>query len=162
MFGQEAIQHAPKNSYPRYFQDLLEDGLKRADATKNYFLHHIFLGYYFDRRECLPPYLANPNFEFQSELINGYLSNIKEIESYDYIMLSNIFDWMDLESVKEHCRILSKMKKGAILVLRQLNSSLDLQSFLKETFFFHDSLAEDFLKKDRSLFYEKLIIAEKK
>lgn len=60
MFGPDATQHAEPGSYPRYFQALFEKGLTSATAFDNYFLHHVFLGYYLQRPASLPHYLLSP------------------------------------------------------------------------------------------------------
>jgi S-adenosylmethionine-diacylglycerol 3-amino-3-carboxypropyl transferase len=54
MFGPLAIQNAAPGSYPKYFQNQIENGFQKSDSRNNYFLHQIFLGYYLNRKEALP------------------------------------------------------------------------------------------------------------
>ncbi|WP_020405173.1 hypothetical protein, partial [Hahella ganghwensis] len=75
MFGPNAIQHAPRNSYARYFRLGIEEGLSDPARATNYFLHHIFLGKYLNREGCLPPYLTTPLSKNPLGLFNGYLSD---------------------------------------------------------------------------------------
>jgi S-adenosylmethionine-diacylglycerol 3-amino-3-carboxypropyl transferase len=44
MFGDAAVQHAPKGSYSRYFQKVFEKGLRQKGFGRNPFLQHIFFG----------------------------------------------------------------------------------------------------------------------
>ena len=92
IFGPDATQHAPAGSYPGYFRNIIENGLKHPAMQSNYFLHHIFLGYYMDSVYCLPVYLRNrPNFDF-FELFTGRIDSVGSLINYDMISLSNILD----------------------------------------------------------------------
>lgn len=160
MFGPEAVQHAPPGSYPRYFQSVFERGLARADAGDNYFLHHVLLGRYLDRPEAWPPYLrAAPCTVRQWLAICGTLEDVPELERYDLVSLSNLFDWMDRETVARTCEHLAdRLAPGATIVVRQLNSALDLAPLLCDRFALDEPLAGELLARDRSLFYERLWI----
>jgi len=162
MFGPEAVQHAPRNSYPRYFQQTIERGLKRGDAGCNYFLHHILLGHYLERAKCLPPYLDEaPPSQWSFEFKPIAIENIESFAPYDFVSLSNIFDWMDVEQTKRVARRLSaELKPGAQIVIRQLNNDRDLEPFFAGSMRFDDQLATELHASDRSLFYSKLRIAK--
>lgn len=95
MFTDAAIQHAPKNSYPGYFQKVLEKGLLREEANRNYFLHHIFLGRYFNEETALPFYLANPPSNLEFEFFNGFAQDFHDFNGRQLAHFSNIFDWCD-------------------------------------------------------------------
>ena len=110
MFGKAAIQHAQANSYPHYFKNALERGLKRSDYQENYFLQHIFLGYYINNRDSCPAYLRNRNIKNDFHYINDSLLKIP-IQHYDLISLSNIFDWMDEENICYHLNYLNSYAK---------------------------------------------------
>lgn len=162
MFGHEATQHAPKNSYPEYFRTCIERGLKSSNRSNNYFLHHIFLGQYLKHNRCLPLYLSSPLCNRNISFSTGFLVDVKHLGSFDYVMLSNIFDWMDDEEVDNHIQLLKHMMPGSVLVYRQLNNHRDLSSKLKPYFKFHQSLSNELLSQDRSLFYSRLVIAERR
>ncbi len=163
MFGQDATQHAPKNSYPKYFQTVLEQGLLRADRTENYFLQHIFLGYYVDQKNCLPDYLHLPapalyRFVVEPKLI----SEIEDFSSYDLISLSNIFDWMPEENIADVAQqLIATSKKGCVIFFRQLNNRKNLMQLFAPSFSFDHDLEESLLADDRSLFYCKFNIGFK-
>jgi S-adenosylmethionine-diacylglycerol 3-amino-3-carboxypropyl transferase len=161
MFGREAIQHAAPHSYPSYFRHALEKGLKRDDFQSNYFLQHIFLGFYTSEKSSWPYYLSHPNTKNGFQCINDVLTNI-DIGQYDLISLSNIFDWMsEVEWVNHIHYIRNNACTGATILFRQLNNGKDYE-LEKYGFFHHAELEGDSLKKDRSLFYNKINIATKR
>lgn len=162
MFGPDALQHAPKGSYPSYFRERLEQGLKRQDLEKNYFLHHIFLGYYLTEKESQPFYLQQKILVSEIEYINGYLQDVPYLEEYDYIMLSNIFDWMSQNDIDSVISLLKKKcKKDSVICFRQLNNTHDLASEFQDQFQLQKELSENLYQKDRSLFYNSLSVLRK-
>jgi len=159
MFGKDAIQHAPKNSYPSYFQKMIEKGLKRDDFKNNYFLTHILFGKYTINR---PLYLKNipKNMSFNFHL--GFIHDIKNINEFDMIDLSNIFDWMNLSDVMKIINLLkSKMKKNSIIVYRQLNNEKPISDYFGKEFIFSKDECEQLTQKSRSLFYNKILVGKK-
>ncbi len=157
IFGKKATQHATKGSYPLYFQKIFEKGLKAKSADKNYFLHHIFLGHYLDRRECLPLYLTNSILNFDFQFIHGTLEGVPDIERFDLISISNIMDWMSNTEIKSLSNLLrSKAKRGSALVFRQLNNFSNLNLFYEPEFKFDGPFGKRLLSQDRSLFYSKI------
>ncbi len=160
MFGPGATQHAYAGSYPKHFQGVLEKGLRRSDAVDNYFLHHIFLGHYLDRPSALPIYLQR---EFQVRdmpLICGGIHTVLDLDKYDLISISNVFDWMSEIEIRSLATLLKqKMKAGATLLFRQLNHSKNFTSLLAPEFVFDDAAGERLLESDRSLFYSKINVA---
>lgn len=157
MFGSNATQHAPKGSYPAYFRGVLEKGLTAKNAMTNYFLHHIFLGYYLDREDSLPAYLAGDHtptkhFEFKACKIDA----IDDFSCYDLIVLSNIFDWMpEVEVSAIARRLCQELRSNALILYRQLNHSKNFQKLFIPKFQFITEAENQFLVKDRSLFYSK-------
>ncbi|MBI3557450.1 MAG: DUF3419 family protein [Deltaproteobacteria bacterium] len=163
MFGPAAIQHAQPGSYPRYFQQVLEQGLQAPQALKNYFLHHIFLGHYRNAPGCLPYYLANPVPDFRFNFRTTTASAIDNYGDYDLVGLSNVMDWMPESAIADLAALLARdMRPGALLVYRQLNHSKTFENVFGPRFKF-DATArpEQMLAKDRSLFYSRLNVATK-
>jgi S-adenosylmethionine-diacylglycerol 3-amino-3-carboxypropyl transferase len=164
MFGPEAIQHAPNGSYPRYFQAAFERGLTRADAFDNYFLHHVFLGGYLDRAAAWPPYFgargrALPRFR----AVHGPLEAVPDLERFDVVSLSNLFDWMSPADAERTARLLGeRLAPGATAIVRQLNSRFDVGSLFGDRFDADDALARELLASDRSLFYSRLWIGRRR
>lgn len=157
MFGEAAIQHAPRGSYPRYFQNAFERGLKREGFGKNPFLQHIFFGQYLE----LPGYLKKLPDLSDVKLITGTLRDCGNLGDYDVIQLSNIFDWSSVEEIKATCRDLQKMKKGAKLLIRQINNESPIQEFLGPAFSLDHDKGTKLQQQDRSLFYSRILVATK-
>ena len=154
MFGPDATQHAGPGSYPRYFQMLFEKGLTSAAAFDNYFLHHVFLGYYLQRPSSLPYYLLSPPTGYHFQMVKGTLDQVPELQRFDLISLSNIMDWMPLTEIAVLIKHLqNEMKPGASVLYRQLNNYNDLSVHFGDSFEFNTALGVRFQEAERSLFY---------
>lgn len=161
MFGKDAIQHAIPHSYPSYFRKAVELGFKLSDFQKNYFLQHIFLGYYLKEDSVWPYYLSHRDIKNDFHYINDNLLNI-DISHYDFIGLSNIFDWMDECKVVNYLKYISlNAQKGTVILFRQLNNQKDY-NLIRYGLLSHLELEEKLIKKDKSLFYNKINIITKK
>ena len=153
MFGPAATQHAVPGSYPGYFQRAFERGLAREDGGGNPFLQHVLLGHY--RPEDAPAYVYAAR-ALPVTLIEGTLLDVPDLERFDLIHLSNIFDWSDDALVTAWADTLArKAKPGAQILIRQLNNQRPLRRFFEPAFEFSDGLSAELLARDRSLFYER-------
>ncbi len=163
MFGPDATQHAETGSYPRYFQALFEKGLTSAGAFDNYFLHHVFLGYYLQRPASLPYYLSAPPTDYRFQMVEGTLDQVPELQRFDLISLSNIMDWMPLaESASLIGYLRNEMKSGATVLYRQLNNYTDLSTYFGDSFEFNTGLGVRFQKSERSLFYASTHVGKRR
>ena len=163
MFGPEATQHAEAGSYPRYFQTLFEKGLTSAAAFDNYFLHHVFLGYYLQRPASLPYYLLAPPTDYRFQMVEGTLDRVPELQRFDLISLSNIMDWMPLaESASLISYLQNEMKPGASVLYRQLNNYTDLSTYFSDSFTFNTALGARFQEIERSLFYSSVHVGKRR
>jgi S-adenosylmethionine-diacylglycerol 3-amino-3-carboxypropyl transferase len=159
MFGEAAIQHAPKGSYPRYFQKVFEKGLRQDNFQQNPFLQHIFFGKYLKQ----PEYLTKRPDTSDVQLVQGTLFDVSDIGQFDLIQLSNIFDWSSLEEIKSTCDYLRKgMKSGSVLLVRQINNEAPVDEILGSDFSCDPGLGQELVTQDRSLFYSNIIVARKK
>lgn len=159
MFGPQAIQYAIPGSYPRYFQQVFEAGLRRPDRGQNYFLHHVLLGRYLPH--ALPAFLRNPPASVDIHLVRDTIERAPDFSGYDLISLSNLFDWMDPGVIDTVTRRLSEeTRPGAVVLLRQLNNDRDLRPSFSG-FRFDAASGQELLARDRSLFYNRLLIAVK-
>lgn len=157
MFTENATQHAPKGSYPAYFRGVIERELKSPRALENYFLHHVLLGHYLDDPGSLPLYLTAPAKRHRFEYVQSAMNQVDDLEGFDFIHLSNIFDWMAPAEVAALARmIVARARPGAAVLFRQLNNQRDLRPLFAPRFTFDDGLAGTLLAKDRSLFYCKI------
>ena len=151
MFGLNATQHAETGSYPRYFQRLFEEGLTSAAAFNNYFLHHVFLGYYLERSDSLPYYLLVPSTAYRFQMVEGTLDQVPELQRFDLISLSNIMDWMPLPEIAALIgHLQNEMASGASVLYRQLNNYTDLSAYFGDSFEFNVALGVRFQEIERS------------
>lgn len=163
MFGPEATQHAEAGSYPRYFQTLFEKGLTSAQAFDNYFLHHVFLGYYLQRPASLPYYLLAPPTDYHFQMIEGTLNQVPDLQRFDLISLSNIMDWMPLTEIASLIgHLQNEMKSGASILYRQLNNYTDLSTDFGDLFVFNQALGVQFQEIERSLFYASVHVGKRR
>lgn len=153
MFGAQAVQHAPKGSYPNYFRGMIEKGLKSPGALENPFLHHAMLGHYLEtKRDAWPLYLQRPPREFQAEMLNCAIEDVPSFASYDFVNLSNIFDWSSQDVVKKlAARLDAELPTGAVVMWRQLNNDVAFEKHFKVVKF-DEARGQELLEKDRSLF----------
>ena len=163
MFGPDATQHAEPGSYPRYFQTLFERGLTSAQAFDNYFLHHVFLGYYLQRPASLPYYLLAPSTDYHFQMIEGTLDQVPELRRFDLISLSNIMDWMPLAEINSLIgHLQNEMRSGASVLYRQLNNCTDLSTYFGNSFEFNPALGVQFHEAERSLFYSSVHVGKRR
>ena len=163
LFGPSAIQHAEKGSYPNYFRKVLEQGLRDSKAPTNYFLHHIFLGYYLDSPSALPYYLQKAPQSFNLIYHLGGIGTVPNLADYGVLSLSNIFDWMAVDEVRATADLLTKVvKPGTVLIWRQLGHDTDASTAFGSEWKFDEGFARDLLKIDRSLFYSRIYLAVRK
>ena len=163
MFGPDATQHAEAGSYPRYFQTLFEKGLTSAKAFDNYFLHHVFLGYYLQRPASLPYYLLAPLTDYHFQMVEGTLDQVPELQRFDLISLSNIMDWMPLPEIASLIgHLQNEMASGASVLYRQLNNYTDLSAYFGDSFEFNVALGVRFQEIERSLFYSGVHVGKRR
>lgn len=161
MFGRDAVQYAPKNSYPSYFRNLIEKGLTRPDARTNYFLHHIFFGHYLKGKKNWPPYLQKLPSRFDMDFHECYANQYADYNQFNFVSLSNIFDWSPRQQIKQIAKKISKqMRPGSVLIYRHLNNPNSFKSYFKG-FKWQVKLEKQFLDSDRSLFYSKICVGRK-
>jgi S-adenosylmethionine-diacylglycerol 3-amino-3-carboxypropyl transferase len=156
-FGPEATQHAARGSYPGYFQRAFEHGLARKDAATNPFLQHVLLGYY--KKANAPAYL---DLERNSalELIQGSLEAVPSLGRFSVYSLSNVFDWSNDALARSWAELLKgQARPGAVVLVRQLNNRREVRPLFEPAFRFDEALGARFLEQDRSLFYERILVA---
>lgn len=156
MFGPDAVQHAAPGSYPQHFRAAVE----RALGTDNPFLDHILHGCY---RNALPAFLTLPhppawNFDYRL----GMLEELPSFAEYDLVHLSNVPDWIPRERVTRLARrVAAELRPGARLTIRQLNNRVPIEADFPGVVF-DDVLGDKLLARDRSLFYDRILVGEKR
>lgn len=159
MFGPAATQHAEPGSYPGYFRELFERGLRREDAARNPFLQHVLLGAY--RRDDAPAYTRDRRGRMPERILGG-LDAVPELERFELVSLSNVFDWSDDDLVADWARRLKRAARaGSVVLLRQLNNTRDLRRHFAPEFVFDDALGVALQARDRSLFYNRVEVGRR-
>lgn len=159
VFGKQATQHATPGTYIEYFYNKIMNSFKRKNFCKNPYLQHIFLGYYL--KENFLPYIDSKE-KLKIKTYLGTVYDIPNIETYDLVSLSNLFDWCDTKFVKHCVSYLSQLRAGSGIILRQLNNDKNWYPIFKHQFD-EDTLFNTYWKKnDRSMFYDHFRLFIKK
>jgi S-adenosylmethionine-diacylglycerol 3-amino-3-carboxypropyl transferase len=146
-----------RGGFAEYVRGRFEEGLRRDDAHKNPFLQHTLLGMYL--AEDAPDYVTLrelPPFE----MVLGNLVDVKDLERFDVISLSNLLDARDEPMVRRLVQLLcKKCVPGAAILIRQFHAQRDLRSLFTPWFAFDDDLGKSFTERDRSLLYDRIEVA---
>lgn len=165
LFGEEATQNSVKPFYQHFYQQTIA-ALESStlQACHNPFLHQMLFGKFLS--SAVYPWLALPvqkttvSIKYQSDFMFDALHKSKE--SYDFIHLSNICDWLDKYQAQQLLQTAyQKLNKNGRVFIRQLNSNLNLHQ-INQDLNWDKTYAQELLKKDRSFFYPKLHIGIKK
>lgn len=157
MFGPDATRHAPRGSYPGYFQRVFERGLAREGAAKNPWLQHVLLQRYVDA----PPFLlAGRVLEVQWH--QAALPQVPGLERFDVVSLSNIFDWSDEALVTEWAHALRVLAPGSLVAWRQLNNQRDWRGVFAPEFEEDHALSHEWTRRERALFYERVTVVRRR
>jgi len=159
VFSKQATQHAKKHTYINYFRKKIMEGLGKTESHLNPFLQHIFLGCYNSSRAL--PYINNKSL-IDIEYCVGTLCDVEDIDSYDLISLSNIFDWSNKKNVYAHAENLSSLKKGSAILLRQLNNNRNWYKVFESNFNEDKTFDSYWQTNDRSMFYNHFRLFIKK
>tara|TARA_Y100000385_G_C13057866_1_gene622885 strand:- start:914 stop:1870 length:957 start_codon:yes stop_codon:yes gene_type:complete len=159
VFSKRATQHATPGTYIEYFFNKIMNSFKSNNFYKNPFLQHIFLGYYL--KESFMPYI-NYQKKLKIKTFLGTVYDVPNIETYDLVSLSNLFDWCDAPFVKQCASYLSKLRSGSGIILRQLNNDKNWYPIFKDYFEEEASFNTYWKKNDRSMFYDHFRLFIKK
>ena len=158
MFGPDATQHAPRGSYPGYFRGVVERGLQRDDAARNWFLHQVLLGH--GQGGALPDWFdASFGGLPQPTMLHAGMAEAPSFSSFDLIQLSNLFDWMNTDDVSAIvARLCAECRPGTRVLLRQLNNRAPVEQAMASAFDVDFALSARLTRDDRSLFYERILV----
>ncbi len=163
LFGKEATQH-PRRTFHEHFAWRTREALTAMPAHTNPFLWQIFAGHFatgyrYDWLQadagCGQPLRAEPIWH------HGKMSEVLQAmpeRSVDLVQLSNILDWLAPEEAAATLRSAHRvLKDGGRVILRQLNSSLDMESLPSDFLWDHD-LGVSMQTRDRSFFYPRIFV----
>ena len=151
VFGNHATKQGVPGSYVSYFQRKIMTSFAKEKSNQNPFLQHVFLGYY--RSENAFPYMTTklrPIIEF----FQGNVCDVPNLQGFDMISLSNLFDWSDKSFIRQCIKRLGRIKSGSSILLRQLNNHKEWYSFFGEGFIEDKDFDKYWQEKDRSIFYD--------
>ncbi len=162
LFGEAATQN-PRQPFHRHFLQQLRDITTRLAPAKNPWIWQLLAGkfppdapadWFLDRS----PLLAHP--EYRSGPMRETLEK-SEPGSIDFIHLSNILDWLSPADAAATLSAAHRaLKPGGLILIRQLNSSLEIPSLFPSLHWHHEEGAH-LQRMDRSFFYPTILLASR-
>ena len=158
LFSPAACQYAQSDSYIHYFKSKIEKSILRYDISSNYHIQHIFLSHY--QSSCTPSFFGQSIGEIN--LIEGDIYSVENLQNFQLIQLSNIFDWLDQEQSKKIIEYLNKhVKKGSLLLIRQLNNNRPLATYLDQ-YEYLDGYSKKLTQMEETCLYQRVLLFKKK
>ena len=161
LFGEGATQN-PALPFWEHFYNQTRAVLAGDLATDNPFLNQLLSGKF---SNTTYPWLMQPkqglnkNFRYINSLMEDALKS--NDERYDFIHLSNILDWVSTSEAENLLTIAAdKLNPGGLIIIRQLNSSLDIPA-LGSHIEWLDHQEKELLRMDRSFFYKRIHLGRK-
>ncbi|WP_395751142.1 DUF3419 family protein [Prosthecobacter sp.] len=162
LFGHEAAQN-PRRPFHEHFAWRTRVALERADAETNPFLRQMYSGTFAPghRYDWLQTQVAP-----QAEVLwhQGRMREVLEglpPASADMVHLSNILDWLSpAQAAQTLAAAFRALKPGGRVILRQLNSSLDMDTLAGDIIWDH-ALGQAMEQRDRSFFYPQILIGSR-
>jgi S-adenosylmethionine-diacylglycerol 3-amino-3-carboxypropyl transferase len=162
LYGEGATQNPAMPFWEHFFLQTMS-ALTCPLAKNNPFLSQLLLGQFNQQ-----PYewLTKPKQTISKKLtfLNHTLSETLDManDSFDFIHLSNALDWLNPQEAKSMLRsVANKLNPGGMLILRQLNSTLDIPALGSNQIEWHVQDGADYLYQDRSFFYKRLLVGKK-
>jgi S-adenosylmethionine-diacylglycerol 3-amino-3-carboxypropyl transferase len=150
-----------------YIFEKAEAQLKSISAQNNFILHYNLLGNFDDE---LPHYMKHENFELiksnisRLKIMKGLVQDMPEKSvQFDYMNLSNIFEYMDENTFRETAERLVQLcsPKGKLAYWNLMVPRILSNVFPEKLDFLH-SLSSELSAKDKGFFYNRFIIEQKK
>ena len=165
LFGEKATANRVQPFFS-HFAEKTYAYVSTPNARFSPYLAQVLAGKFFDQNYT--PWLLVQNHSSQevSKEVSYYCGTMQEaLQNYDtqfdMIHLSNIVDWLSIKEAQELLTLAyAALKKGGALVLRQLNSNLDIPN-LCQKFSWNLPLSKKLHTLDRSFLYRNLYIGEK-
>lgn len=163
IFGEKATANRVQEFSQHFAQKTLQY-LRQHRAADSPYLAQLLLGHFYEGVYApwyyLPATIAPAEIHTHPSFLHTYLQKAPK-QQFDLVHLSNITDWLSPEEARETLSLaFEALKPGGVVVIRQLNSQLDLYS-LGQAFEWDLRLAEELHAKDRSFFYRGLLIGRK-
>jgi S-adenosylmethionine-diacylglycerol 3-amino-3-carboxypropyl transferase len=162
LFGEAATANRVE-PFATHFARRTRHILATMPAATNPYLWQMWTGQFPD--EVVSPWLTAgrplhlPAVTWSTTLMNVALREVPEGE-FDIVHLSNILDWLNPDDAQATLELAHRaLAPGGCVILRQLNSTLDVRSV--GPWFLWDDDAEALHARDRSFFYRALHLGRK-
>jgi S-adenosylmethionine-diacylglycerol 3-amino-3-carboxypropyl transferase len=163
LFGEGATRNRVE-PFARHFARRTRHVLETLPAATNPYLWQVLAGRYPPGAEA--PWLTAPapdrlpQITWHPTVMTEALRRAPG--SYDFVHLSNILDWLSPDEARVTLEVShAALRPGGWVVIRQLNSTLDIPS-LGESFAWQTEEAQALHVKDRSYFYRDLHLGRKR
>lgn len=162
LFGEGATANRVE-PFARHFARRTRHVLATLPAADNPYLWQLLAGRYPD---VTVPWLAQktpvprlPEITFAQNTMDEALADVPS-DQFDIVHVSNILDWLTPAQARVTLeRAWQALRPGGIVVVRQLNSTLDVHGCGPE--FQWDPVADELHSRDRSFFYRALHVGTK-
>lgn len=156
LFGAAATQNSVQ-PFARHFAQRTRHILAALPTHDNPFLWQLLTGGFLPT--CAYDWL-DLSFPAQPPKLTWSHATMRDVlasdRSYDFIHLSNILDWLSESEAAEMLRLAHRaLWPGGLMILRQLNSCLDLPALGPQFQWLTDE-ANNLHRRDRSFFYRRL------
>ena len=163
LFGTEATQNS-REPFSHHFARRIRHALATLPASDNPYLWQMLLGrfpqgisYPWINARCPTPM---PRVTFAIGPFNASL--VEARDCFDFVHLSNILDWLNPQQATKTLELAGQaLRRGGYLLIRQLNSTLDIPSMGRQFSWLEDEAAA-LHARDRSFFYRSLHLGRKR
>lgn len=163
IFGEKATANRIQN-FSRHFAQRIRLFLSKHLASSSPWLANMLLGHF--HNNVLFPWLTTsfnaplPTIQYFHGSMDAALEKAKP-QSFHVIHLSNIIDWLTPREAKKTLELTYRaLKPGGVVIIRQLNSNVNIVSLSKE-FVWDIPASKEFLDNDRSFFYRNFLLGLK-
>lgn len=163
LFGEKATANRVQ-AFSRHFAERIRIYLSKHLASSSPWLANMLLGNF--NNDVMFPWLTAkinkdlPEMHYVNNFMNDALAN-SDANTYHIVHLSNIIDWLTPQEAERTLELAYRaLKPGGIVVIRQLNSNVDIVK-LGNKFAWNLKVSNEFLNDDRSFFYRKFLIGFK-
>lgn len=144
-----------------------EAHLQSQSAQQNFILHYNLTGQF---GVHLPYYLREENYGkikrnlTALKLFEGYAQDVlDQYDAFDYMNLSNIFEYMDVETFKNTGKeLINGLKKGGKMAYWNLMVDRQLSKEFPQDLALQASVSDDLTQKDKGFFYHQILIDQRK
>ena len=155
-----------KISVSQYIYLKAQKHLQNSSVSANEFLHFALTGHF---KPQLPYYLRKENYGLIKQNIHkmeirlttiGQLA--KEGNQFDYMNLSNIFEYMDKKTFEEIARDIDSIASDQCrLVYWNLMVPRRISAILRDKYKYLDTVSKQLCEQDKGFFYNQIIVDQK-